>query len=179
MDSLGSNREKAQNKLILLYIIDTLGIPVSNLQVTKLILDKKFMNYFLLQQFLNELQESGLLSTEIMDDKTMYNITQSGKQTLEYFSSHIPRGMKDSIKNSLAAIKINIKNETHITSDFVPESENEFIVTCKVREDDFALMEIKVTTGTKKDSRLICSNWEKHSQEIYSEIIESLTKKRD
>jgi hypothetical protein len=51
MDSLGSNREKAQNKLILLYIIDTISIPVSNLQVTKLILDKKFMNYFLLQQF--------------------------------------------------------------------------------------------------------------------------------
>jgi predicted transcriptional regulator len=118
MDSLGSNREKAQNKLILLYIIDTISIPVSNLQVTKLILDKKFMNYFLLQQFLNELRESGLLSTEIMGDKTMYTITQSGKQTLEYFSSHIPTGMKDSIKNSLAALRTSIKNETHITSDF-------------------------------------------------------------
>jgi hypothetical protein len=53
------------------------------------------------------------------------------------------------------------------------------VVTCKVREDDFSLMEIKVTTGTKKDARLICSNWNKHSQEIYSEIIETLTKKRD
>jgi hypothetical protein len=114
-----------------------------------------------------------------MGDKTMYTITQSGKQTLEYFSSHIPTGMKDSIKNSLAALRTSIKNETHITSDFYPESESEFVVTCKVREDDFSLMEIKVTTGTKKDARLICSNWNKHSQEIYSEIIETLTKKRD
>lgn len=179
MDSLGSNREKAQNKLILLYIIDTLGMPVSNLQVTKLILDKKFMNYFLLQQFLNELQESGFLSVESSDGKTLYTITPSGRQTLEYFSGHIPAGMKESIAASLSAMKTTIRNETHISSDFVPESENEFVVTCKVREDDFTLMEIKVTTGTKKDARLICSNWEKYPQEIYAEIIQSLTKKRE
>lgn len=179
MDSLGSNREKAQNKIILLYMIDTLGIPVSNLQITKLILEKKFMNYFLLQQFLNELQDSGFLLTEVVDGKTMYMITPSGKQALEYFSSHIPPGIKDSIRNSLAAVKTNIKNETRITSDFVPESENKFVVSCKVREDDFSLMEIMIATGTKSDARLICINWKKHTQQIYSEIIEILTKKRD
>jgi len=53
--SIVSNKELAENKLILLYIIDKVNIPISNLQITKIILENKFMNYFMLQQLLNEL----------------------------------------------------------------------------------------------------------------------------
>jgi len=33
-------------------------------------------------------------------------------------------------------------------------------------------------SGNENDARRICENWKKHSQEIYSEIIESLIKDR-
>jgi len=33
--SIVSNKELAENKLILLYIIDKVNIPISNLQITK------------------------------------------------------------------------------------------------------------------------------------------------
>jgi len=59
--SSGSSKELAENKIILLYIIEKIGMPVSNIQITKLVLEKKLMNYFLLQQRLNELCESGFL----------------------------------------------------------------------------------------------------------------------
>lgn len=179
MNSLGSNRELAQNKLILLYVIDSINMPVSNLTITKLILENKFMNYFMLQQFLNELCDSNFLSSELIDDKTFYTITPNGKQTLGYLLNLIPAGIKVRIDNTISSIKRNIKNETLITADFTPESENEFVVSCKVREDNFTLIELNITVGTKNDARAICENWKKHSQAIYPEIIESLTKKRD
>jgi len=179
MNSLGSNREVAENKLILLYIIEKINMPVSNLQMTKLILENKFMNYFLLQQHLNELCEGSLLSPEVVEGKTFYQITRNGKQTLGYLSNLIPRGIKARIDNTISAIRKNIRNETLITADFIPESENEYIVTCSVREDNFSLIELKLTVGTKADARSICDNWKKHPQALYAEIIESLTKKRD
>jgi len=37
--SIVSNKELAENKLILLYIIDKVNIPISNLQITKIILE--------------------------------------------------------------------------------------------------------------------------------------------
>jgi len=178
MSLLGSNKELAENKLILLYIIDRINMPVSNLQIVKIILENKFMNYFLLQQHLNELCESGMLISELIEEKTFYNITQNGRKTLEYFISHIPAGIKITIDDTISLIRKKIKNETLITADFLPESENEFIVNCKVREDNFSLIDIKITVGTKSDARLICENWKKYSQEIYSEILESLTRKR-
>ncbi|MDF2523873.1 MAG: hypothetical protein K0R31_1514, partial [Clostridiales bacterium] len=83
--SLGTNKEMAENKLILLYIIDKIKKPISNLQITKVILECKFMNYFLLQQFLNELCDSSLLSTNIVEEKTVYTINDKGRQMLEFF----------------------------------------------------------------------------------------------
>lgn len=177
--SLGSNRELAENKLILLYILEKINMPVSNLQITKVILENKFMNYFLLQQFLNELSENNFLATETKEDKIFYTITASGRQTLEYFINLIPFGIKGRIDNTIGSIRKNIKNETQITADFTPESEREFVVSCKVNEDDFSLIDLKITVGTKSDARTICENWKKHSQVIYTEIIDSLTKKRE
>lgn len=177
--SLGSNRELAENKLILLYIIDKINIPVSNLQITRLILENKFMNYFLLQQYLNELCDSNFLSSNLIDTKTSYTITPNGKQTLSYFLNLIPAGIKSTIDSIIPDIKKSIRNETLITADFTPERENEYIVECKVNEDDFLLIDLKVLVGTKNDARTMCENWKKHSQAIYSEIIDSLTRKRD
>lgn len=179
MNSLGSNREVVQNKLILLYLIDKINVPVSNLQVTKLILENNFMNYFLLQQFFNELIEGKFLEAESAGEKILFKVTQTGKQSLEYFSGLIPSGIKGRIDNSFSAIRKKIRNETLITADFMPVSENEFIAGCKVGEDNFTLMEINVTVGTRNDARTICTNWEKHTQNIYAEIISILTKQRD
>ncbi|HHW49747.1 MAG TPA: DUF4364 family protein [Clostridiaceae bacterium] len=178
MGLLGSNKELAENKLILLYIIEKINMPVSNLQMVKLILENKFMNYFFLQQHLNELCESGMLVSELIEGKTFYNITPNGRKTLEYFINLIPVGIKMRIDDTISSIRKKIKNETLITADFMPESENEFMVNCKVREDNFTLIDINITVGTKSDARMICENWKKNSQEIYSEILESLTRKR-
>lgn len=176
--SLGSNRELAGNKLILLYVIDKIDMPVSNLQITKIILENRFMNYFMLQQFLNELCDSSFLEQKTEDSKTLYIITETGKQTLNYFIGLIPPGIKSRIDETMSSIRKNIKNETLITSDFTPVSENEFIVSCKVREDGFSLIDLEITVGTRNDARDICDNWKNHSSSIYAEIIDSLTKKR-
>mgnify|MGYP000987496991 CR=1 FL=1 len=173
------NRELAENKLILLYIIDKLDMPISNLQLTKIVMENKFMNYFIFQQFLDELCDLKYISSKITDNKTYYSITPSGKQTLDYFINHIPKGIILIINNYISNMRKNIRNETLIKADFTLESESEFTVTCQIREDAFSLIDLKISVGTKSDARDICKNWQKHSQTIYSEIIESLIKPRD
>ncbi|AUG58231.1 DUF4364 family protein [Acetivibrio saccincola] len=177
--SIASNRELAENKLILLYILDKLNMPVSNLQLTKIVMENKLMNYFIFQQFLDELCSLKFISPKITDNKTYYTITPSGKQALDYFVNHIPKGIKLIINNYISNVRKNIRNETFIKADFTPENENEFTVTCQIREDTFSLIDLKISVGTKSDAKDICKNWQKHSQTIYSEIIESLIKPRD
>jgi len=179
MHPLGSTKEVAENKLIILYLINKLEIPLSNIQITRVILENRIMNYFLLQQFLNELLEGNFLEMYTQEGRPLYKITEAGRQSLSFFSEMVPLGIKAHFDGIYKSLRKNIRNETLINADFTPVNDNEFIANCKVGEDDFLLMEINVTVGTKTDAKEICSNWKAHSQEIYSEIINILTKKRD
>jgi len=168
----------AENKLMLLYIINKLDMPVSNLQLTKLIMENNLMNYFFSQQFLNELCDDKLLSSQVIDNKTFYSITDAGKKTLDYLSDLILPVDKEKIDSVLNSSKKKIRNETRITADFIPKSENKYIVKCCVHEDNFTLIELTLAVGSRNDAKIICDNWKTHAQNIYPEIIKSLISKR-
>lgn len=198
MNSLGSSKEIVQNKLIIMYIMQKLKMPVGNIHITKMVLETRLMNYFMFQQCFNELHEGKLV--ELDGDKAAsarnnsvatkneaaveangrgrYIITESGQNTLQYFMNLIPPGIKNQLDKITSSVRKEIREETLVTADYIPESENKFTVGCEIREEDFTLIDLKVAVGTKKDARLICENWKKHSSEIYAEIIEALTKQR-
>ncbi|HAA81046.1 MAG TPA: DUF4364 domain-containing protein, partial [Thermoanaerobacter sp.] len=52
-------QELAENKLIILYILNRINMPITDEQISKIILDNKLMNYFYLRQYLDELIETG------------------------------------------------------------------------------------------------------------------------
>lgn len=174
MNSLGSNKEIVQNKLIIMYIMHGLNIPVSNIHITKLVLETRLMNYFMFQQCLNELHESKLVSLS----HGQYVLTEAGNNALQYFLNLIPPGIKKQLDKTASSNRKEIREETLITADFIPESEEKFTVACGINENDFALIELKAAVGTKKEARTVCENWRNHSSEIYMEIIEALTKNR-
>jgi len=183
MNSLGSNREIVQNKLIIMYMIDKLNMPVSNNNITSLVLETRLMNYFMFQQCFNELHEGKLLELQdtkgIPENPTGFSLTVTGKNTLQYFLNLIPPGIKKQLDKKLPDARKNIQCQALVTADFIPESESKFTVTCKMGEKGFSLVELSATVGTKKDARAVCENWKNHSSEIYAEIIESLTKDRE
>ncbi len=210
MNSLGSSSEIVQNKLIIMYIMDKLNMPVSNNDLTTLVLETRLMNYFVFQQCFNELLDgmhikpaeikkaessigsnvdrsiggnassidSSIGSTKGSDSVSGFVITPAGKKALQYFINLISPGIRKQLDNMLPGAKKQIESEMLISADFVPESENKFTVICRIGEKDFPLIELKAAVGTRKDARAVCESWEKHSSEIYSEIIDSLTKKR-
>ncbi len=174
-----SDTQLTENKLILLYIIDKINIPISNLQLMKIILDNKLMNYFIFQQFLKELCDSHLLIiNETVVSSSTYLLTKAGKQTLEFFHNRIPLGLKSRLDSYMSSARKKIRNELCISADFIPENEQEYFVICKAKEDDFNLIDLKISVGTRNDANTICNNWKQHSEKIYIEIIESLLKNR-
>ena len=53
-----NSSELAENKLLMLYVLKTINEPISNIQLTEIILENNFINYFTFQQYLAELEES-------------------------------------------------------------------------------------------------------------------------
>nr|WP_252891419.1 DUF4364 family protein [Thermoclostridium stercorarium] len=94
------------------------------------------------------------------------------------FESILPAGLKKLLKDSISEIKNRIHAETMITADYYPEGDG-YTVVCKIRENDFSLIEIKLAAGTKEDARNICKNWTEFPQEIYVEILDAIIKNRE
>jgi predicted transcriptional regulator len=175
MNSIESGRELAENKLILLYIINNLEAPVSNILLTKMILENKLMNYIFLQQYLDELCDGKFLEKINSEDKLSYRISPAGKQSLDYFISLIAAGTKARIDEALLKFKKHIKYEANIVSDFVAVNENEFIINLKISEGNFTYIDLKLTVGSRNDARNICSNWTKNSEKLYRKILSDIT----
>lgn len=178
MESLGSSKEMAESKILILYIIKKLNMPVGNLHIVKFIMKKGLMNYFMLQQFLDELIEDKMLAWTESIGKELYEITLKGSETLSLFINLIPAGLKHEIDTYIKEIKRHIRQEISIKADYTPENEYEYTVACSIKEGDFTLLDLKLTVGDKKEARNICRNWEKHTQQIYLNIINAITKDR-
>jgi predicted transcriptional regulator len=181
MNPLGSSKEIVQNKLIIMYILQRLNIPASNSTITKLVLETRLMNYFMFQQCFNELCEGGLVAAAKDNKKEApgnYILTKSGSNTLQYFIDLITPGIKKQLDKIAPQVRRKIEEDSLITADYIPESEDKYTVVCSMREKGFPLIELKAAVGTKKDALSVCENWKKHSSDIYAEIIGSLTKQR-
>ncbi len=169
------SRELAENKIILLYIINSLEAPVSNLLLTKIVLENKLMNYIFLQQYLDELCEGKLLEKTDSDDKLSYRISPAGKQSLDYFVSIIAAGTKSRIDEALTNNKKRMKQESSIISDFEAINENQYLISLKILEGNFTYIDLKLTVGSKNDAIKICNNWTQNNEKLYKKILSDIT----
>jgi hypothetical protein len=162
------------NKLIMLYLLDQIGMPVTETRVIKIILENKLMNYFYVVQSLEELIEDKYIFSTSINGKPALEIANAGSELIKMLSSSIPVLSKSVIDHNCIEIKKNVKKETQIYADYIPESDDQFIVECKILEDDFPLFELKLTVGSKDDAKFICKNWEEKASSTYREIIDKL-----
>lgn len=166
--------ELAENKLLLLYIFDKINIPVSNNQITDIVLENNFINYFTLQQYISELISANFIKSISSNEKHKLQITKKGKKVLSLFINRV-NSSKLSIVNEYLNKQINnIKREVTITSNYTVEPENKFVVNLKAVEDDTTLIDIKLTVDSNEQAHNLCSKWEKSSPDIYDTILNIL-----
>lgn len=157
----------AENKVIILYVLNKLNKPIDNDSLLKLIFSIKEMNYFYFQQFLLDLLENKYIIGYTKDDKTMYKITDLGIQTLSLTDDILPGILKLQIDNALNANVDDVQNEEHAVSEFTPRSENEFIVTCKLVQNNMTIFEVKLQANSVEEAKFISEKWENNYEEIY------------
>ena len=170
----GDTLDLAESKLLLLYIFNKVKFPMSNIQVTQIILENNFINYFTLQQYISELISSNFLNNIEEQGKQRIGITESGTKVLSMFENRLSDKKKDAIDTYLQKQMENIKKEVTVTADYTIEKNNNFVVNLKVSENTFDLIDLKLTVASNKQARDLCSKWKDDSSELYNKIIQLL-----
>lgn len=171
-----NTEELAQNKLLLLYIIDKSEVPLTNAQITEFVLENNYMNYFLIQQFLSELVNSKFVEYSKKDVKECYTLLSKGKTTLNYFIDRIPESIKKDINDKFEVKKQEIKRETQIIGDYFKKSDTEYVVNLKLVENDVSLFSLYLNVVSSNQAKLICNNWKSNPNYVYQEILKTLIK---
>lgn len=169
--------ELAENKLLLLYIFDKIGMPVTNSHITQIILENNLINYFVLQQYLSELTESGFVNSTKEDKRHLLNITSRGSDALKFFIGRIPDKKIEIIDKYLESHLSNIQKETQVISEYEPYLNDKFLTSLKLIDGDDLLIEIKIPAGNNSEARKLCQLWKDDSKEIYNKIIDIFNKK--
>ena len=170
-----STKKLAENKLIILHLLQKMGIALSNSEICQFLLEKNYMDYFSVQQYLSELETAGWLEKSREQNNTRYTLTDDGEEVMNYFISRISDEVKNEINIYAQENSRRIKAEYAVTANYFPEMNGDYLVKCGLCDDSGAtLMEVSVSVVTKHQAQNICRNWKKNVNQYYRNFLSSL-----
>ena len=179
MKLTSDNETLAENKVLILYILDKVGTLISNDSLLNLVLNVTDMNYFYFQQFLLDLLEKNYIANYNIDNHNCYEITDSGKETLKLTNDIIPGITKLKVDSHFQNEIKNFENEHSVIAEYTPVSETQFDISCKIIEKNETIFEVKTFAGSQMQAKNIIDNWNKNADKIYPDILKILSDKED
>lgn len=175
-----STNELAQNKLILLYSMKVLEIPIPNSEFVQFILENLSLNYFMIQQYLSELAGAAFIEIcPIQEDYSGYVLTKLGEDTLLFFEDRIPEAVRHQLTENALVKKNERVKARQVTGHYYKKNDTEYIVTMKVIEKETLLFSQTLNVVSQQQAKLICKNWNLESGSIFNQILGLLTKENN
>lgn len=175
MKLTSDNETLAENKVLILYILNSVKEALTNNNLYKIVLAVVDMNYFYFQQFLLDLISNDFVMHYQNEDNTLYQITEKGKQTLELTEDILPGIIKLQVDTNLKGAMEEVSDESSIIAEYMPKSENYYNITCKIVEKNETIFEVKTFAGSREQAKQIVDNWKSYAIQIYPKMIETLT----
>ena len=161
-------------KLIVLYMLDRVAFPLTQAQVFEFILDKEYTNFLNLQQAISELTGAGLITAKSIRNRTHLELTDDGRETLNFFQNRISPSIKDDINRYFKENEFELRNEVSVYSDYYKATNGEYEANLVIREKEIELVNITLSVPTEEIAEGICDKWESKSQDIYNDIVKKL-----
>lgn len=169
----------AENKVLILYVLNTANKPITNDVLYKLVLSAIDMNYFYFQQFILDLISVNYIVSFEKENQMLYQITDSGKRTLDLTLDLLPGIIKLKADTNLKSILETSEEDESIVAEFTPLSENHYTIICKIVENNETVFEIKTFAGSREQAKEIVDNWKENANSIYPKILDILTTRED
>lgn len=169
-----SYEELAVNKLYILYILQRIELPLTNAQITHILLENDLLDYFSLQQYFHELTESGLIASSFKEGLPYFVIADKGKTALSYFQSRIPSSITQNLDHYLSDKKDLLRKEQEISVSMEQNPTGDYQVHLQISDNENPYIRIDLKVPTARTARRICDNWKASSSDIYSNVIEAL-----
>lgn len=166
----------AENKVLILYILNQISNGISEGGLYKIISSINNVNYFYFKEVLTDLLASKLVGifTKDEEEESVLKITSEGTNALDLTIDVLPGILKLKADNVFKKEFSSITDETSIIAEFTPRSENDYIIKCKIIEKNETIFEVRTFAGSRDRAKKIVDNWNTNASKIYPKVLDIL-----
>jgi len=161
-------------KLIILYMLSRVDFPLTNAQISEFILEHEYTSYFKLMEILSEMQDSGFIRLEETSNRTLYHITDEGKETLHFFHTRISDSIRKDADLYFKEKQLDLRNEVSVKANYYKNTVSEYFVRCQLFENETCLLETTVSVPSEDSAKIIVQNWRDSHVNIYADLMQKL-----
>lgn len=169
-----NNNRLAENKVLILYMLDKINKDIAESSLFKIISSINDINYFYFGQTLNDLVETRLVDSYTKDKDTIYRITSEGKNALSLTKDILPGIVKLKADNIFKQELSSIEEESSVVAEYTPKNENDYKIKCKIVENNETIFEVSTFAGSRDNAKKIVDNWNQNANTIFPKILDLL-----
>ncbi|MBI9013427.1 MAG: DUF4364 family protein [Clostridiales bacterium] len=169
---------EVRDKLTILMLIHELEVPLTNEEITELVLDSGLINYISLQHYITELCELAMLERIPKEGKQHYLLTENGRVALDFFRVRIPPHIQDKISKIVLKFKKALPVETQILSEYVKLNSEDYEVSLSITENKLPMMSVNIHVMSDKHAKRLCERWDSSASDYYGDILSLLTNEK-
>lgn len=163
-----------QEKIILLYLMDSMNLSLSELQLAAIVADEQLMGYFALKEALADLVQSGMIKVSESVNQKLYYISELGHTSLPFFRRELLKSQRDQIDAYCDANRSRLQLEAGLFADYIRLKDSEYRVTLKATEKSSTLFEISFKVFSKEDAEKAIARWRTQAIDLYRTVCEKL-----
>ena len=168
----GFIRDPLDERLLILYILDRLILPVTMAELTDLAMCDGGMNYFRFTDALGALTENGQV---LRDGDGRLSITEEGREICALCATELPRSVRTRCDGNTQTLNRALKRRSQVRAVITPLPGRERCQVELILDDDAGnVMTLHLTAPDRIQGELLAERFQARPDRVYQAVLNAL-----
>ena len=174
----GGLRNRGEIRMLLCYLLDKIGQPVSGETLARVLQENGLANYFETMDAVNELVKNGNLATVPVDPSAANGeegvvLTDRGRGAIDILASDLPATVRETAVRTTLRYLTKERNARDNDAR-IEEVDDGYQVTFTMADRGTTLMELSIYAATRDEAETLKTNFTDDPVRVYSAILAAL-----
>ena len=160
-------KDKALNKVILLFVMDCMEIPLKIDTLTEICDANKWVGFMDCKDCVVDLIEVGHIVDISKNNEKLYILSNKGKECLSIFYKEIPLSKRDEIKATVKEQRCHYRRLQDYFSDYFMNDDGSYTVILRINTPAQPLLDLKLCVQNKARAKWLYKNWIDKAPSVY------------
>ena len=171
MDRHGFIHDMLDVKVLILYVMSLVEVPVSAQTIYELCLQDDCLSYMDVQQAIPQMVETGHLQRV---GEGLFGITEKGRDTEQLTTDSIAFPVRHRAKLAVENLNNTAKREQYIQTEVRQDEKGDYIVAMTMNDHNGRLMYLELTMPSRQQAAKVEAAYRKNPDIVYQSVIVGL-----